>query len=167
MKKITKKQLKLSIVNLLNNMKVLNFFETENKDYWLSQIEKSDWGAAQYLAYLLKENKLNDLVGKSLVLMLVDSENLVSFCTLAEKDDVQPTDLTPWIGWIYTFPKYRGNRMAGKLLTHAEKLAKESGTTHTHISTNHIGLYEKYGYEFFITAKDVDGEETRVYRKKL
>ena len=167
MKKITKKQLKLSIVNLLNNMKVLNFFETENKDYWLSQIEKSDWGAAQYLTYLLKANKLNDLVGKSMVLMLVDSENLVSFCTLAEKDDVQPTDLTPWMGWIYTFPEYRGKHLAGKLLAHAERLAKESGATHTHISTNHLGFYEKYGYEFFITAKDVDGEETRVYRKKL
>jgi GNAT superfamily N-acetyltransferase len=148
-------------------MKVLNFFETENKDYWLSQIEKSDWGAAQYLAYLLKENKLSELVGESKVLMLVDGEILVSFCTLAEKDDVQPTDLTPWIGWIYTFSEYRGKRMAGELLAHAEILAKESGATHTYISTNHIGLYEKYGYEFFITAKDVEGEDTRVYRKKL
>ena len=148
-------------------MEILDFFTTKNKELWISKISESDWGAAQYLAYLLKENKLSELVGESKVLMLVDCENLVSFCTLAEKDDVQPTDLTPWIGWIYTFPQYRAKRMAGKLLTHAEILAKESGATHTYISTNHIGLYEKYGYEFFITAKDVEGEDTRVYRKNL
>lgn len=148
-------------------MKVIEYFNAENKELWLSKIASSDWGAGQYLAYLIKDNKLFDLVGKAKVLMLIDDENLVSFCTLAEKDDIQPTELTPWIGWIYTFPAYRGNRLAGELLSNAEELAKQSGATHTYISTNHIGLYEKYGYEFFTVAKDVEGEKTRVYRKKL
>lgn len=149
-------------------MKIINYFEAKNKEYYLEKISKSDWGAGQYLAYLLKENKFFELVGeKSRVLMLISGENLVSFCTLAEKDDVQPTDLTPWIGWIYTFPAYRGKRMAGELLAHTEALAKQNGATHTHISTNHIGLYEKYGYEFFMVAKDVEGEDTRVYKKTL
>ena len=116
----------------------------------------------------IKENKLDELVGgNSRVLMLVDGENLISFCTLAKLDDVQPTDLTPWIGFVYTYPEYRGKRLAGELLTFAEKLAKQDGATDVYISTNHIGLYEKYGYEFFTEAKDVEGEDTRVYRKKL
>lgn len=149
-------------------MQVIELFESKNKEYWLSQLAQSDWGAGQYLAYLLKENKFLELVGeKSRVLMLIEGEELLSFCTLAEMDDVQPTDLTPWIGWIYTFPAYRGKRLAGELLAHAEALAKLDGATYTHISTNHIGLYEKYGYEFFTIAKDVEGEDTRVYRKKL
>ena len=149
-------------------MKIINFFEVENKEYYIKKIANSDWGAGQYLAYLLKENKFFELVGeKSRILMLLDGENLVSFCTLAEKDDVQPTNLTPWIGWIYTFPKYREKRLAGKLLKYAENLAKQDGAMHTHISTNHIGLYEKYGYEFYMNALDVEGEETRVYRKKI
>lgn len=148
-------------------MKVIEYFNAENKELWLSKIAASDWGAGQYLAYLIKENKLFELVGKAKVLMLIDDENLVSFCTLAEKDDVQPTELTPWIGWIYTFPTYRGNRLSGELLSNTEELAKQGGATHTYISTNHIGLYEKYGYEFFTMAKDVEGEDTRVYRKKL
>ncbi|MBO5716200.1 MAG: GNAT family N-acetyltransferase [Clostridia bacterium] len=149
-------------------MKIINYFDTENKEYYLEKIAKSDWDAAHFLHYLLKDNNFFELVGEnSRVLLLVDGENLVSFCTLAEKDDVQPTDLTPWIGWIYTFPEYRGKHLAGELLAHAEALAKLDGATYTHISTNHVGLYEKYGYEFFITAKDVEGEDTRVYRKKL
>ena len=149
-------------------MKIINFYETNNKEYWISQISKSDWGAGQYLAYLLQENKLFDLVGEnSRVLMLIEGENLISFCTLAKLDDVQPTDLTPWIGFVYTYPEYRGKRLAGELLTFAEKLAKQDGATDVYISTNHIGLYEKYGYEFFTEAKDVEGENTRVYKKTI
>jgi GNAT superfamily N-acetyltransferase len=116
----------------------------------------------------LKENKLDELVGEGArVLLLVDGDRLVSFCTLAKYDDVQPTDLTPWVGWVYTFPEYRGNRLSGLLISHAEEVAKSDGAKAVHISTNHVGLYEKFGYEFFINAKDVEGEDTRVYRKNL
>ena len=149
-------------------MKIIEYFSTENKEYWLSKIFESDWGAANYLHYLIKENKLFELVGDNTrVFMLIDEENLISFCTLANLDDVQPTDLTPWIGWIYTFPSHRGKRLAGELLSYVENIAKQEGAIYTHISTNHIGLYEKYGYEFYTNALDVEGEKTRVYRKAL
>ena len=149
-------------------MKVINYFDSSDKAHWLSRIAQCDWGAGEYLHYLLEENKLGDLVGENVrVLLLTEGKDLISFCTLAKYDDVQPTSLTPWIGWIYTFPSYRGQHLAGELLSFAESLAKQDGATHTHISTNHIGLYEKYGYEFFKTMKDIEGEDTRVYRKKL
>lgn len=149
-------------------MKVLQYFEVDNKEHWLSEIAKSNWDAAHYLHYLLKENKLDELVGEGArVLLLVDGDRLVSFCTLAKYDDVQPTDLTPWVGWVYTFPEYRGNRLSGLLISHVEEVAKSDGAKAVHISTNHVGLYEKFGYEFFINAKDVEGEDTRVYRKNL
>jgi len=149
-------------------MEIIEFFSTDNKEYWLSKMKECDWRAGQYLEKLLREGKLKQLVGESTkVLMLVDGENLVSFCTFAEKDDIQPTDLTPWIGWVYTFPDYRGKRYAGKLLGHAEALAKEAGIKNIYISTNHIGLYEKYGYEFFQVMKDIEGEDSRVYVRRL
>ena len=149
-------------------MKIIEYFSCDNKELWLKQIEECDWDAGKYLAYLLKTDSLSELVGKgSRVLMLTEGEELISFCTLAPLDDVQPTDLTPWMGWISTFPQYRGKRLAGELLAYGERLAEKDGATHIHISTNHIGLYEKYGYEFYMNALDVEGEETRVYRKKL
>lgn len=149
-------------------MKIIEYFSTDNKDHWLSKIKESDWSAGQYLHELLKKGELKKLAGENTkVLMLVDGEKLVSFCTFAEKDDIQPTDLTPWIGWIYTFPEYRGNRYAGELLQHAETLAREAGMKSTYISTNHEGLYEKYGYEFYKIMKDIGGEDSRVYVKYL
>ncbi|MBQ7875072.1 MAG: GNAT family N-acetyltransferase [Oscillospiraceae bacterium] len=149
-------------------MEILEYFSSENKTHWLSEIGRSDWGAGKFLYRLLSEEKLGETVGESTkVLLLTDGEKLVSFCTFAEKDDIQPTELTPWIGWVYTFPEYRGNRFAGKLLEHAEKLAEDDGVENIYISTNHIGLYEKYGYEFYEIMKAVDGEDSRVYIKRL
>ena len=149
-------------------MEFLEYFSSKNKEHWLSKIEGCDWDAGKYLAYLLKTNGLFDLVGEgSRVLMLTDGDELVSFCTLAKYDDVQPTELTPWSGWIYTFPVYRGRRLAGKLLEYAENLARKDGAVALHISTNHDGLYEKYGYEFLKYEKDVEGEDTKVYIKRL
>ena len=33
-----------------------------------------------------------------------------------------------------------------------------------YISTGEVGLYEKYGYSFWKTMKDMHGEDSRVYR---
>lgn len=149
-------------------MKILEYFSLENKDYWLSKIQKCDWGAGQFLYELLRKNELKGLVGeRTRVLMLTEGDELISFCTLAKKDDIQPTDLTPWIGWIYTFPAFRGHRHAGKLLEQAENLAREDGVPNVYISTNHDGLYEKYGYEFYKIMKDIEGEDSKVYTKRL
>ncbi len=147
-------------------MNIIEYFSTENKEYWLSKIKESDWGAGQFLYELLKNQKLKEYVGENTkVLMLVEEENLISFCTFADKDDIQPTELTPWIGWVYTFPNYRGYRYVGKLLSYAEELAKVDGINNIYISTNHNGLYEKYGYEFYEMMKDMHGEDSRVWRK--
>ena len=147
-------------------MNIIEYFSTENKEYWLSKIKESDWRAGQFLYDLLKNQKLKEYVGENTkVLLLADGENLVSFCTFADKDDIQPTELTPWIGWVYTFPNYRGHRYVGKLLSYAEELAKLNGMNNTYISTDHSGLYEKYGYEFLEMMKDRNGEDSRVYVK--
>lgn len=90
-----------------------------------------------------------------------------SFCTYAEKDDIQPTKLTPWMGFVYTFPEYRGHRYVGKLFSEIEKLAKAENVHDIFISTNHTGLYEKYGCEFFKVMNDMEGEPSRVYKKHI
>ena len=149
-------------------MEIIEYFSTDDKAHWLNEVEKCDWAAGQYLHDLLLNDSLTELVGENTrVLLLTDGEKLISFCTLAEKDDIQPTDLTPWIGFVYTFPAVRGQGYAEKLMRHAEELAKADGADSVHVSTNHVGLYERYGYTFFGIMKDVGGEDSRVYVKHL
>ena len=86
-------------------MRIIEYFHCDQQEHWLNQIKKSDWIAGQYLYQLLNENKLQDVVGENAkLLMLTEGEDLISFCTYTKKDDIQPTELTPWIGFVYTFP---------------------------------------------------------------
>lgn len=44
-------------------MEIIEYFCTDNKEYWLSKIKESDWGAGQFLYELLKNEKLKQYVG--------------------------------------------------------------------------------------------------------
>lgn len=145
-------------------MEIIDFYASDNKDHWLSEIQKSDWSAGKYLYELLRDQKLKELCGGSTkALLLVDDGKLLAFCTYAEQDDIREPSLTPWVGFVYTFPEYRGKRRVGKLLEYAYMLAKKDGHEHIYISTGETGLYEKYGYRFWKNMKDVSGEDSRVY----
>ena len=149
-------------------MQVSNYFEIDNKEHWINEIERSDWRAGAFIGRLLRNDEFFDAVGKdSRVLLLTEGDELISYCTFAEKDDIQPTDLTPWVGFVYTFPEHRGHRYAGLLFDEVVRLAKERQITEVYLSTNHIGLYEKYGWEFFDMMDDMDGEPSRVYVKRI
>lgn len=149
-------------------MQVIDYDSCGQQAYWLEQIKKSDWGAGQFLYQLLSENRFKSAVGEtSRVLLLVNGDELVSFCTYAEKDDIQPTELTPWVGFVYTFPQYRGHRYVGRLFEKIEQLARAENAADVYISTNHIGLYEKYGCTFYGMMADMQGEPSRVYKKHI
>ncbi|MBQ1385143.1 MAG: hypothetical protein IIY74_07085 [Firmicutes bacterium] len=66
-------------------MRIIDFYVSDDKAYWLSEIQKSDWLAGKYLYELLRDQKLKELCGETTkVLLLVDDERLMSFCTYAE-----------------------------------------------------------------------------------
>lgn len=149
-------------------MDIIEYYLDSNKEYWLEQIKKSDWGAGKYLYDLLVQNKVKKLFGDTTkVLLLVDGKNLVSFCTLAEQDEIKDVTMTPWIGFVYTFPEYRGKRAAGEVLEYAYNVAKKNGSKQIYISTDKIGVYENYGYEFNKMMKEDNGEEARIYKRLI
>ena len=149
-------------------MQVIVFFQSGRREHRLREIAKSDWSAAAFLHRLLSEGTFFETVGNdSTVLLLTDGDELISFCTFAEKDDIQPTELTPWMGFVYTFPQHRGHRFAGLLFDQVERLAREKQFSAVYISTNHVGLYEKYGCEFLTQMNDLNGELSNVYRKQI
>ena len=149
-------------------MKVLHFSKTEKPSYWIEQISRSDWRAASYLCSLLRENKLKEQYGDSTeVLLLVEGETLMSFCTYADQDEIRDPSLTPWVGFVYTFPEFRGTRRVGKLLEHAYMMAKENGFKTLYISSEEEGLYEKYGFTFWKNMTTWLDEETHVFRMEI
>lgn len=149
-------------------MEVIDYFSSDDHEYWQNQIKRSDWRAGQYLYGLLRNHQVKERYGEhTRVLLLTEGRTLISFCIYAERDEVPDPALTPWAGFVYTFPEFRGKRRVGKLLEHAGLLAKNDGYEYLYISTGETGLYEKYGCSFWKTMKDAHGEDTRVYRMKI
>jgi ribosomal protein S18 acetylase RimI-like enzyme len=147
---------------------ILDYYARDDQSHWLEEIKKSDWSAGQYLYERLRDHRLKELCGQSTkVLLQAEGEHLISFCTYAEQDDVREPALTPWIGFVYTFPTFRGKRYMGNLLEYAESIARKEDRGYIYISTGETGLYEKYGYSFWKMMKDVNGEDSRVYRKEI
>jgi GNAT superfamily N-acetyltransferase len=146
-------------------MKIIEYFACDRQDHWLRQLETCTWEAGRLLSRLLEKRELRHLCGDTTrLLLLTDGDTLVSFCTLAEQDDIRAPSLTPWVGFVYTFPAYRGRRCFGQLLDAARRLAAKEGHHTLYISTCEVGLYEKYGCRFDRFLKDLHGEDSRVYR---
>ena len=146
-------------------MEILSYYDTVKPEWWLNKIGESDWAAGQYLHQLLRENRFRELTGaSSQLLLLTDGSRLAAFCTYAERDDIPESGLTPWMGFVYTFPEYRGRRLMGKLIRRVKELARADGYDTVYVSTGETGLYEKYGAVFLTTAKDIRGEDSRIYQ---
>lgn len=149
-------------------MEILEYYQSKEQGYWLEQLGKNDWRAGRYLSALLGENRLREVCGeKTEVLLLVEGRTLLSFCIYAQQDEIKAPELTPWVGFVYTFPQFRGKRYAGKLLEYARGLAKKDGYRQIYISTGNIGLYEKYGCTFWKVMKNAKGEDCRFYTAQV
>ena len=149
-------------------MKIITYHDSVRKQHWLDSLSKCDWSAGIFLRTMLADDSIFDTLGQSSqLLLLTDGDELISFCTYAERDDIPDTELSPWAGFVYTFPKYRRKRYAGLLLAKASELAAADGKDALYVSTNHIGLYEKYGFVFLKELKDRSGDISRVYVKEI
>lgn len=148
-------------------MEIINYFESENKPHWLSEIKKSDWGAAPVLAGFLENGTFFEKLGDGILLLLTDGDKLVSYLTFALRDCIDDKTMYPWIGFVYTFHEYRGHRYAGQLMERCHDIARENNVESVYISTDHVGLYEKYGYSYLENRTDIYGNDSKIYVNKI
>lgn len=148
-------------------MKIIDFFQAEHQDILIEEIGQSNWGAAKFLVKLLREDTFRQTLGDGTVYLLMDGKCIVSFVTLSRQDCIADQTMCPWLGFFFTFPEYRGNRYGGKLLAYAAEEARRQGFQKVYLATDHIGLYEKYGFTYFGNRIDVYGEDSRIYVKIL
>ena len=149
-------------------MKIESFFASDRRPHWLEALRNCDWSAARFLCKLIDEQIFFETLGEhSQLLLLTEGDALIAFCTYTDRDDIPETDLTPWIGFVYVFPKHRGHRYFGLLLQAIEQKAREARIPKLYLSTEHVGLYEKYGFQFESMMTDMRGDPSRIYSKAI
>ncbi|MGN0806908.1 MAG: GNAT family N-acetyltransferase [Candidatus Coproplasma sp.] len=149
-------------------MEIIEYFSCKDRKDYLKQILNCEWEPAKFLAELLINNELEEMLGGWCKLfMLTEGDTLISFLTFSARDDIFDTELTPWLGFFHTDPQFRGKGYGQKLLGYACEIARQSGYDAVYISTDHTGLYEKFGFNYIDTADDFHGNPSRVYKKDL
>lgn len=94
----------------------------------------------------------------------LDGEKIIGGLGVIENDFHNRKDLTPNICAVYTEKEYRGQGVAGRLLNMAVEDLKSKRKTPVYLLTDHIGFYEKYGFEFYCMVKGNGEEEfSRMY----
>ena len=80
--------------------------------------------------------------------IVLDKEIIIAGIGVIENDFHNRKDLTPNVCAVYVEPLYRNQGIAGKLLQFVCDEFKAKGINTLYLLTEHIGFYEKYGWEF-------------------
>lgn len=146
----------------MEDFEIINYFDDDYQEYWRNEINRADWDGCQKLYKLLMEDAFKATFGDNSKLYLVtDGESLICFCAFMEKNSEVDSSLKPWIGYVYTFKEYRGNGYMNELIQY---IYDEEQCSELFVSTEHNGLYEKFGFEF-VKDVQINGENRRIYKK--
>lgn len=96
--------------------------------------------------------------------LCLDGERIIAGMGVIDNDFHDRKDLTPNICAVYTEEQYRGQGIAGNLLNMVVEDLQQKGISPVYLLTDHIGFYERYGWEFMCMVQG-DGEDpmSRMY----
>ena len=96
--------------------------------------------------------------------LCLDGGRIVGGLGIIDNDFHDRRDLAPNLCAVYTEPDCRGQGIAGRLLDLAVEDMRARGVSPLYLVTDHVGFYERYGWEFLCMAREDEGEKmTRVY----
>lgn len=92
---------------------------------------------------------------------------IVGMATVMKTDYYPLPEIYPWISSVFVSEDYRGRRISEKLIDFANEYAKEQGFAKTYIPSEHVGLYEKFGYRYLKDITNYGNGTDRLYVKEL
>lgn len=131
----------------------------EEAAYWF----QSKWGIPKE-AYLECMNAyLDNETDYGWYFCLCD-EKIVAGMGVIENDFHDRKDLAPNVCAVYTEEDYRCKGIAGNLLNMVVEDMRYKGISPIYLVTDHIGFYERYGWEFLCMVQgDDEPEMIRMY----
>ncbi|HPX45130.1 MAG TPA: GNAT family N-acetyltransferase [Bacteroidales bacterium] len=150
-------------------MRIVDYYDGDLKESALKQLKKCKWTLSEILVKLIETDSFYQKLGNEskLLLLLDKDDNIISFLTLSERYIVDDASLTPWIGFVYTFEKYRGHRYSGILIEKACEIAKEKGHKKIYIATEHKGFYENFGFNYLENKNTIYNTDARIYYRNI
>ena len=96
--------------------------------------------------------------------LCLDGGRIVGGLGVIENDFHDRKDLAPNVCAVYTEPDCRGQGIAGALLNLAVDDMRSKGISPLYLVTDHVGFYERYGWEYLCMVRCEDKPEmSRLY----
>lgn len=123
--------------------------------------ENCSWRAGKYLANLMRINSFKDW---ERVFAAFDGDDPMGFCTLTEKDELDPKyPYSPLIGFVFVDESFRGRRISEKMIHKAIEYSRSIGYNKIYIMSSEKGLYEKYGFVYIGDYENIYNEKEQLF----
>lgn len=122
------------------------------------------WRAGIFLAERMRNNLFSDW---ERVIVALHDNTPSGFCTVSMSDCIPDVTYTPYIGFIFIKEEFRGRRFSQKLIEFSQEYLKTVGFNEVYIVSDHINLYEKYGFSVLERKFAPWGSEQKIYYKTL
>ncbi len=139
--------------------------DTEPANKLIEFVENFSWEEVkEHTLWMLKNWNYSDW--ETMFAAMIDGQ-IVGMASIMKTDYYPLPEIYPWVSSVFVSEDYRGQRISGRLIDFANDYAKECGFDRTYIPSEHIGLYEKYGYHYLKDITNYGGGVDRLYVKEL
>jgi len=153
--------MKFEIVNLANAPQFIEQVAKCLYDEW----DENDGRTLQDAIYRTRHSIFTDRIPQTLIAK--SGDQLVGTVHIWQNDLKCRQDLSPWMAALYVKKEYRGQGIGTALQKACIETVKKLGYKSLYLITDHIGLYEKMGWEFMELAPIMGEKKTRVYQYKI
>ena len=95
--------------------------------------------------------------------VVVRGDKMIAGCGVIENDFHERKDLAPNVCAVYVDEEYRNQGIAGFMLQYVCDDMSALGFDTLYLVTDHIGFYERYGWQFLCMVHEDGGELSRMY----
>lgn len=99
--------------------------------------------------------------------LLEDGNRIVGCAGLVEHDFIDRVDLSPWLCALYIEKDKRGKSLSKLLIDQVKRDARHTGFEKVYLCTEHVGFYEKFGFQYIGEGKYPDGDPSRIYEAEI
>ena len=128
-------------------------------------IQNCSWeDVKEHLTAVVRDNCLSDW--ESFFVAVVDGR-IVGMISVMKEDYYPLPDIMPWISSVFVDEEYRGNRISAKMIAYANDYLKSLGFEKSFIPSEHVGLYEQYGYHYVSDITNYGGGTDHLFEKYI
>ena len=138
---------------------------TELADELLRFIENFSWNdVKEHMAEMVRDWKFTDW--ESMFVAKADGK-IIGMVSVMKEDYYPLPEIYPWVSSVFVDEDYCGLRVSGKLIDYANEYLRDIGFNKSYIPSDHVGLYERFGYSYVRDIINYGGQADHLYEKSL